>query len=133
MKATFFLLLTLSLSSLLPAQVPTPATAPALTPVEATAAVPPEKPEWREFATADVRNVLFNATTGFLLFTVGNVNFRYSPQYGSEATSAANVSAVAATLGELRRAKRFKVRIPANEKEKTINVADLVIMYETLN
>src|SRR3954471_22293097 len=68
---------------------------------ESTPPTAQEKYEWREFATADVRNVVFNATTGFILFTVGGVTYRHTPQYNVGEISGANVSAVAATLSEL--------------------------------
>jgi len=91
------------------------------------------KAEWREFSTADVRDVLFNATTGFMLFTIDGVTYRHAPRFTSTMVNGANVSAIAATLAELRQAKRFKVSVePTKEEGKSVSIVDLVILYDTL-
>jgi hypothetical protein len=100
--------------------------------IETPASPPQTNEDWRTFSTADVRDIFFNATVGFILFSVEGVTYRHEFDLSQNSTST-SVSAMAATLSELRRAKRFKVRIdPEYKATKAIPIADLVILYDEL-
>ena len=60
------------------------------------------------------------------------MTYRHALDY-NQSSHTTNVSAIAATIAELRRAKQFKVRFDAKHTEdKTIPIADLVILYDDL-
>ena len=108
----------------LPAQDATPkATAPE-TPAQE------RRWEWREVAVADLRSLQFDTRVGSLTFSVGETRYAYSPEFNEAARSspAANVSACAAVLAELRRAAKVKMQFAVSDKTYH-SLLTLILLY----
>ena len=89
--------------------------------------------EWREFAVADIHDLRFGAYEGSITFSIGGETYIYSPAFKDDARSspAANVSACAAVLGELRNASKLKMQVAIGPKDKGHHgLSNLILLFD---
>ena len=88
--------------------------------------------ESRDLATRDFTNILLNAVSGNLTFTVGDVEYMYYPRTNENSNPAADTTACIAVLAELRKADVVTVRVAVRQPDlppdrKHVALAELII------
>ena len=99
------------------------------------ASSPPREPiiyESRDLATREFTNILLNAVSGNLTFSVGDVEYVYYPRTNENSTPAADTTACIAVLAELRKTDVVTVRVAVRQPDlppdrKRVALAELII------